>query len=369
MSRTVHKVGIIGCGYWGANLVRNFRESHRAQLVQIADLDQTRLDRFRHLYSDLSTTRDWQAVVNNPAIDVVAIATPTAGHFEPAEAALAAGKHVMITKPMAASSQQCEALMATAAKHDRLILLDHTFIYTDAVRHIHSLIKNGTLGNILYYDSTRINLGLFQTDVSVVWDLAVHDLAIIDYLLPEKPVAVSCIAAGHVTGSPENIAFITLFFPSGAIAHINVNWMSPVKVRQVLIGGDQRMVIYNDIEASEKIRLYDRGVSLVRDKDEMHKFMATYRMGGVEIPALPGKEALKTELDHLFDCIEQRQTPITDAASGLRIVRLLEALNRSIAERGKTIDLPPMTSAAALHQPSAAAGGDVRLVPYTLRQL
>lgn len=335
-----HKVGVIGCGYWGTNLIRNFKELPRADLLIIADTDQKRLDKHVSLYFNIATTRDWRDVVNNPVIDTVAIATPVSGHFEPAMAALNAGKNVMIAKPMAASSEQCKRLMDAAARSGSTIIVDHTFVYTDAVQMISKLIKSGDLGKIMYYDSTRVNLGLFQTDASVVWDLAVHDLAIIDYLLEERPIAVSCIAAGHVAGSPENIAFVTLFFPSGAIAHVNVNWMSPVKVRQVLIGGDKKMIIFNDVEASEKIRIYDRGVDLSNDKEQMYKQMMTYRLGGVEIPALPGNEALKTEINHFFDCIEQKKQPMTDAKHGLRTVQILEAINLSIAQRGRAVELP-----------------------------
>jgi predicted dehydrogenase len=335
-----HKIGLIGCGYWGTNLLRNFRESPRADMLMVADLDQKRLDRIEHLYFNVATTRDWRDVVNNPLVTIVAVATPVSGHFEPALAALMAGKHVLLAKPMAASSEQCKRLIDAAQKFNRTVFIDHTFVYTDAVRKIRELIDAGDVGKLLYYDSTRINLGLFQTDSSVVWDLAVHDLAIIDYLFDERPTAVSCIAAGHVAGSPENIAFVTLFFPSGAVAHINVNWMSPVKVRQILIGGDKKMIIYNDVEPTEKIRIYDRGVTVSQDKDQMYKQLMTYRLGGVEIPPLPGGEALKTGIHHFFDCIEQGKPPITDAQSGLRTVRLLEAINLSIAQNGRAFDLP-----------------------------
>ena len=335
-----HKVGVIGCGYWGTNLVRNFRESPRADLLVVADSDEKRLERVIKLYFNVAVTRDWRDVVDNPLVEVVAIATPVSNHFEIGMAALAAGKHVLMAKPMAASSEQCKRLMDAARKADRTLIVDHTFVYTDAVRKIHDIVAAGELGKILYYDSTRINLGLFQTDSSVVWDLAVHDLAIIDYLFGRRPTAVSCIAAGHVEGSPENIAFITLFFPDGAIAHVNVNWMSPVKVRQILIGGDKKMIIFDDVEPTEKIRIYDRGVAASTDKDHMYRQLMTYRIGGVEIPALPGNEALKTEFNHFFDCIEQGKQPITDAASGLRTVQILEAINLSIAQRGRAVDLP-----------------------------
>lgn len=346
MTLRKHKIGIIGCGYWGTNLIRNFMESPRADLTSIADLDQKRLDKFSSLYGTLKTTQDWRTIVEDPEIDVVSVTTPVSGHFEPALAALNAGKHVMIAKPMAASSEQCKRLIDAAKKNNRKVILDHTFVYTDSVRMIKDLMQDGTLGNVLYYDSTRINLGLFQTDASVVWDLAVHDLAIIDYLFEERPSAVSCIATGHVQGSPENIAFLTLFFPSGMIAHINVNWMSPVKVRQILVGGDKKMVVFDDTEATEKIRIYDRGVSVTQDKDQLYKQMMTYRLGGVEIPALRGNEALKTEIHHFFDCIEQDQTPITDAEHGLRTVQLLEAINLSMAQKGRAFDLPQISEAA-----------------------
>jgi len=339
MGNNKHKIGLIGCGYWGTNLLRNFRESPRADVLLVADLDGTRLERVQHLYFNVATTRYWQDVVSNPLIDVVAVATPVSRHFEPALAALNAGKHLMVAKPMAASAEQCKQLMEAAQRNDRTIIVDHTFVYTDAVRKMRELIDNQALGKILYYDSTRVNLGLFQTDASVVWDLAVHDLAIIDYLFVERPRAVSCIAAGHVEGSPENIAFITLFFASGTIAHINVNWMSPVKVRQILVGGDKKMIIFNDVEPTEKIRIYDRGVTVGHDKDQMYKKLMTYRLGGVDIPALPGNEALKIEINHFFDCIEKSQQPITNAESGLRIIQMLEAINRSIGQRGQVIEL------------------------------
>lgn len=309
-------------------------------MLMVADLDQDRLDRAVQLYFNVATTRDWHDIINHPAIDVVAIATPVSGHFEPAMAALMAGKHVLLTKPMAASSEQCKRLLDAARRFNRTVIVDHTFVYTEAVRKIRELITDGSLGRVMYYDSTRVNLGLFQTDASVVWDLAVHDLAIIDYLFAERPVAVSCIAAGHVVGSPENIAFITLSFANGMIAHINVNWMSPVKVRQILIGGDKKMVIFNDVEPTEKIRIYDRGIAVSHDKDQMYKQLMTYRLGGVEIPALGNGEALKFEINHFFDCIEQGNPVITSAEHGLRTVRLLEAINLSMAQRGRMIELP-----------------------------
>ncbi len=261
-------------------------------------------------------------------------------------AALKTGKHVLIEKPITQTSAEAETLIQEAARRNLVLMVDHTFVYTPAVRKIRELIADGLLGKLYYYDSTRVNLGLFQRDVNVIWDLAVHDLSILNYLMDEKPVAVTASGAGHIEGSPENIARITLFYPSGAVANLNVNWLAPVKVRQTLIGGSQKMIVYDDLEPSEKVKVYDRGVSVTENPDEVHNLRVSYRLGDMWAPQLSVKEALLTEIEHFIDCIENGAKPITPGASGLGVVTILEGAMRSMRQRGTPIDLTPMRKAS-----------------------
>jgi predicted dehydrogenase len=254
-------------------------------------------------------------------------------------AALKAGKHVWLEKPMTETSEQARKLVDEAEKRKLVLIVDHTFIYTGAVRRIGDMVKSGELGEILYYDSTRINLGLFQRDVSVISDLAVHDFSILDYLLGEQPVAVSAVGANHFPGTPENLAYLTLFYGSGMIAHINVSWLAPVKLRQILIGGSKKMITYDDLEPSEKIKVYDKGISFTDDPQQIYEMRVGYRTGDMWAPKLDSTEALRVEGEHFVDCIENGKTPLTGGALGLRVVKLIEAATRSMNERGRSVEI------------------------------
>ncbi|MFO1313542.1 MAG: Gfo/Idh/MocA family oxidoreductase [Burkholderiales bacterium] len=331
------RIGIIGYGYWGPNLLRNFSELPGATAVAVADLDPKRLELVQKRYPAVKTTTNFQELLNDPEIDAIAIATPVSTHFELGMAALKAGKHLWIEKPVAETSLQARKLNEEAEKRKRVLFVDHTFIYTGAVRKMGEIVKSGDLGRVYYYDSVRVNLGLFQRDVNVVSDLAVHDFSILDYLLNEHPTAVSASGAHHFPGTPENLAYITLFYASGTIAHVNVSWLAPVKVRQILLGGSKQMIIYDDVEPSEKIKVYDKGVSFTDDPKQIHEMRVGYRTGDMWAPKLDMAEALNTGGKHFVECIEQSKTPLTDGQLGLRVVELIEAATSSMRGKGETV--------------------------------
>jgi predicted dehydrogenase len=346
MGHDMIRLGIIGYGYWGPNLARNAAEANGSELGAIADFSPAALARAKKRYPSATLYNDWRDLIGDPKIDAVLVATPVASHFEIGLAALQAGKHVIIEKPMTATSAQARILIHESANRNLVLMVDHTFVYTPAVRKIHELIDKGMLGDLYYYDSTRVNLGLFQRDVNVIWDLAVHDLSILDYLMPEKPVTVTASGAGNIKGSPENIARIMLFYPSGAVANVSVNWLAPVKVRQTLIGGSKQMIVYDDLEPSEKVKVYDRGVQLTQNPDEVQSLRVSYRMGDMWAPQLLATEALLTEIEHFVDCIEHGTQPITSGANGLGVVTMLEGAVLSMRQRGMPIDLEPVRRAS-----------------------
>lgn len=327
-------VGIIGYGYWGPNLVRNFVLASGSQVVAVSDLDQERLAQAQQLYNGIHTTTDYHKLITDQGVDAVVIATPVATHFDLASEALQEGKHVLVTKPLASNSQQAEQLIEQSTRLNRVLMIDHTFIYTGAVNKIRELVNKGRLGDIYYYDSVRINLGLFQHDVNVIWDLAVHDLSIMDYILSSKPQSVSATGMSHFKNQPENIAFLTLFFENSLIAHIHVNWLAPVKLRRTLISGSKNMVVYDDLELSEKVKVYDKGVDVAADRESIYKMLVGYRSGDMTAPQLDRTEALRKEVSHFIHCIETGDTPLSDGESGLRIVRVMEAATRSMHNQG-----------------------------------
>ena len=333
------KIGIIGYGYWGPNLVRNFAETPGITVACVADLDPKKLEIVQKRYPGVKTTTRFQDLLENKDIDAIAIATPVSTHFELGMAALKAGKHLWLEKPMTETSEQARKLVDEAEKRKLVLIVDHTFIYTGAVRRMGDMVKSGELGQILYYDSTRINLGLFQRDVSVISDLAVHDFSILDYLLGEQPAAVSAVGANHFPGTPENLAYLTLFYGSGMIAHINVSWLAPVKLRQILIGGSKKMITYDDLEPSEKIKVYDKGISFTDDPQQIYEMRVGYRTGDMWAPKLDATEALRAEGEHFVDCIENGKAPMTDGYLGLRVVELIEAATRSMKERGRSVQI------------------------------
>jgi predicted dehydrogenase len=338
-------IGVIGYGYWGPNLVRNFAELSRARVYAVADLDPKKLELVQKRFPAAKTTTDFQELLRDPKIDAIAIATPVSTHFELGMAALKAGKHLWLEKPMTETSLQARKLVDEAEKRNLVLHVDHTFIYTGAVKKMGELVAAGELGEVLYYDSTRVNLGLFQTDVNVISDLAVHDFSILDYLLKEKPTAVSAGGINHFPGTPENLAFITLFYDSGAIAHANVSWLAPVKVRNVLVGGSKKMFVYDDLQPSEKLKVYDKGVSFTDDPKQIYQMRVGYRTGDMWAPKLDEVEALRVESEHFVDCIESKSASITDGRLGLRVVEVLEAATSSMRGRGETVHLPVMENA------------------------
>lgn len=333
------RLGVIGYGYWGPNLVRNFNQVSGAQVVAVSDLNPERLALVANRHPTIATSSDAQAIFDDPSIDAVVIATPVATHFDLGMRALRARKHILIEKPLATSSEEGLGLIREARRQDRVLMVDHTFIYTGAVCKIHDLVKNGELGQIYYYDSVRVNLGLFQHDVNVLWDLAVHDLSILDYVIPSRPVAVAATGMSHISGEPENIAYLTLFFNDSLIAHIHVNWLAPVKVRRTLIGGSRKMILYDELEPSEKVKVYDKGIQLNKTPETVYRMLIGYRTGDMWAPQLDMTEALATESEHFVHCIKEKTRPVTDGESGLRVVRILEAASNSLLQRGKPIEL------------------------------
>ncbi len=333
------RIGVIGYGYWGPNLVRNFMAAPGSAVTRVCDLLPDRLAPLEKLFPGVKTCNQSAELINDPQIDAVVVATPVSSHFELAMAALRAGKHVLVEKPLATRSDDARRLIDEAAARNLVLMVDHTFVYTDAVRKIRELIASGKLGQIYYYDAVRVNLGLFQHDVNVIWDLAIHDLSIMDYVLPERPIAVSTTGISHFNGQPENMAYITLFFAGAQIAHVHVNWLTPVKVRHTLIAGSEKMIVYDDLEPSEKLKLYDKGIDVTPGTEDVYKMLVSYRSGDMWAPRLDNTEALQTEALHFIDCIENKRQPDTDGLAGLRMVSMIEAAESSLRVRGKLIEL------------------------------
>jgi len=335
------RVGVIGYGYWGPNLVRNCFEARGAQVACVSDLRDDRLALVSSRYPTVRTTRDSRELIDDPAIDAVAIATPVTTHYELALRALQEGKHVLVEKPLASTTNEVQHLMEVAQKRTRVLMVDHTFVYTGAVRKIRELVESGSLGEIYYYDSVRVNLGLFQHDVNVLWDLAVHDLSIMDYVLPFRPCAVSATGLSHVPGGTENIAYLTLFFEGSQIAHIHANWLAPVKLRSTLIGASRKMIVYDDLEQSEKIKVYDKGITLNnhQNPEKLYQILVGYRTGDMLASQIDGTEALRREIDHFLECIREPKEPITGGGAGLRVVQILQAASQSMAQRGRPVEL------------------------------
>jgi len=329
------RFGVVGYGYWGPNVVRNLRNLESAEVVAICDQNEAALRRAKQAYPDVVVTSDCSELLSSADVDAIAVITPVWTHFELAKSALLNGKHVFVEKPFTSTSAQAEELIELAERKNLQIMVDHTFLFTGAVRKIRQLIDNETLGKLYYYDSTRVNLGLFQHDVNVIWDLAPHDLSIVDYLFGERPDAIVATGEKHLNGLTD-IAFITAYFPDNVIAHINVNWLSPVKVRTTLIGGEKKMLVWNDLEADEKIKVYDRGVQM-NSREGVYNLLVSYRSGDMWSPKIEATEALKAELSYFVDCIEKSEAPINDGLAGLRVVRMLEAAEESLSRKGEAV--------------------------------
>ena len=331
------RVGVIGYGYWGPNIVRNLHGQKNVQAVRVCDKSPAALARAQKAYPNIETVSDPLEILRSPDIDAVAVITPVWAHYELAKMALENGKHLFIEKPFTSNSAQAEELIDLAARKKLTIMVDHTFLFTGAVRKIRELTESGALGDLYYYDSLRVNLGLFQHDVSVVWDLAPHDLSIMDHIIKAEPEAIVATGEKHLNGV-EDVAFMTIYFPRNVIAHINVNWLSPVKIRTTLIGGQKKMVVWNDLVADEKVRVYDRGVQ-ISSGEGIRDLLVSYRSGDMWAPQLEQVEALQAEMGYFADCILHNKVPFNDGHAGLRVVRMLEAAEQSIRRKGELVRL------------------------------
>ncbi|HPC02636.1 MAG TPA: Gfo/Idh/MocA family oxidoreductase [Syntrophales bacterium] len=329
------RMGVIGYGYWGPNIVRNFSNAEGAEVVAICDNHPNARTKAARAWPGMKVYDDCDRLIQAPDVDAVAVVTPVYSYYELARKVLENGKHVFVEKPFTSSVRQAEELIELAERKNLKIMVDHTFLFTGAVRKIKELINERALGKLYYFDSTRVNLGLFQHDVNVIWDLAPHDLAIMDYLIGEQPEAISATGQSHLNGK-EDIAFITLYFKNQFIAHFNVNWLSPVKIRQTLISGDKKMLVWNDLDADQKIKIYDKGVD-VTSRESIYELLVRYRSGDVWIPRIDGAEALQVEAGYFIRCIQNGEKPMNDGNAGLRVVRILEATNQSLKNRGELI--------------------------------
>lgn len=334
-TRDVIRVGVIGYGYWGPNIVRNFQGHEKTDVVAVCDKNPKSLSRVRRAHPEVPVTSDQMEVLTSTQVDVVAVVTPVWTHFELAKLALENGKHVFVEKPFTCTVAQAEQLIELAERKNLKIMVDHTFLFTGAVKRIKQFVDDGTLGALYYYDSTRVNLGLFQHDCNVIWDLAPHDLSIMDHLIMTRPEAIVATGANHLNGHAD-VAFLTIYYPNNLIAHINVNWLSPVKVRTTLLGGEKKMLVWNDLEADEKVKLYDRGVQMMSG-EAVYQQLVSYRTGDMWSPNIEQIEALKVEASYFIDCIRHDKRPFNDGEAGLRIVRMLEAADESLKDKGKVV--------------------------------
>ena len=333
----VVRFGIIGYGYWGPKVVRNLEHLPQAEVLTLCDLNVAARKRAHKDYPQVEIVSDPNEVMTSTEIDAVAIVTPVWTHYELAKAALENGKHVFVEKPFTSNTKQAEELIELADKKNLKIMVDHTFLFTPAVRKIRELLDDNALGKLYYYDSMRVNLGLFQHDVNVIWDLAPHDLSIMDYLIRERPEAIVATGQSHLNGL-EDIAFITLYFPDKIVAHVNVNWLSPVKVRTTLIGGEKKMLVWNDQAVDEEVKVYDKGVT-VTSPEGVYNLLVNYRSGDMWAPRLERAEALSRELTYFVECVLKNETPMNDGQAGLRVVQMLEGASKSISQRGALVYL------------------------------
>ena len=331
-------VAIIGFGYWGPNLVRNFNSVAGCNVRHVCDSRPERLAVVNKQYPSVITGSDYDLILNDVSVEAIIIATPVFTHFELAKKALLKGKNVLIEKPMTSTSAEAIELSELAKKMNKLLMVDHTFLYTGAVQKMKELIDSGNIGNIKYFDSTRINLGLFQPDINVLWDLAPHDISILNYLIKDEPYSVNATGVSHTNNNIENIAYFTVNYNSGFIAHFNCSWTSPVKIRTMLIGGDKKMLVFNDLEPTEKIRIYDTGYDVKTD-EEKRNILVDYRAGDVYLPKVDSKEALFGMASDFINSIVNNSNPLSDFNSGLNVIRILEASQLSIKQNGKEIVL------------------------------
>ncbi len=332
-------IGLIGYGYWGPNLARNFNSNPDMELTAICDFSADRLEKAEKLYPQVKLTKDVDDLFNDTKLDAIAVATPVSTHFDLAHKALSNDKHVWIEKPMTEKVEQGRALIDIASDKKKVLFVDHTFIYTGAVRKIKEIIDNGDLGDLMYYDSTRVNLGLFQQDVDVIWDLAAHDISIMDYLMPFKKFTVSATGSSFYGNGIVPKSLLTIYMENDVLGHINVSWVSPVKIRQTLIGGTSKMVLYDDNNPSEKVKVYDKGVDLFETKEDLYRLKIQYRVGDMYAPKLEEVEALAVGTEHFVDCILNGKKPMTDGRAGLEVVKVLVASKESLGKKGAPVDL------------------------------
>jgi len=328
-------IGIVGLGYWGPNLVRNFSEVDTCKVAIACDLDEEKIKRTQQRYPFIEVTTEYNDLVISPDIDAIAIATPVFTHYELVKKALESGKHVLVEKPMCATVREATSLVNIAKDSKKILMVDHTFLYSASVRKMKEIVISGEMGDLYYFDSVRINLGLFQPDVNVVWDLAPHDFSIANYIIGEEPISVSVLGKDVNNNNVACMAYITMKFKSDIIAHIHLSWLSPVKVRRIIVGGSKKMIIYDDVEPTEKVKVYDTGVQF--DYTKENPLQPTYRLGDINIPRLEQKEALWVEATHFVDCILNGTKPLSGAEAGLAVVRLLEASDTSLREGGREV--------------------------------
>jgi predicted dehydrogenase len=333
------KVRVIGCGYWGPNLIRNFLQLSESDVARVADLDENRLKRMKELYPSIETTQDYMDIVADSKIDVVAVATPVHTHFKLASDALSARKHVFVEKPIAASVQEAEELVALAEENQRKLMVGHTFLYSAAVQKMKEIIDSGEFGEIFYINSQRLNLGLFQQHINVFWDLAPHDISMILYLLGQEPQTVSAIGASHINPAVEDVAILSMRFSDNQIAFIQTSWLDPDKIRKMTVAGSKKMLVYDDVQTTEKIRIYDKGVEKPRHYDTYAEFHYSYKYGDIVIPKIEGAEPVRTELKHFIECIKNGNRPLSDGKSGLRVVKILEAAQKSLNQGNNQVKM------------------------------
>ncbi len=332
------QVGMVGYGYWGNNLLRNFINTPNCTLKTVCDLRIERLQIAKKAFPSIEITTSFEELIHNPKIDAVIVATPVFLHYKFAKMALEAGKHVLVEKPLTASVAEASELVELALKKQLILAVDHTFLFTGSVQKIKSMVDCSELGKLQYFDSTRINLGLFQPDVNVIWDLAPHDISILNYLVKEKPISISCIGKSHTASKLEDIAYLTINYSSDFIAHFSCSWISPVKIRRILLGGDKKMCLFDDVEPTEKVKIYDTGFD-VKNEEEKHKMLIDYRIGDIYLPKIAQKEALSEMAVDFINAIERKIKPLVDGESGLEVVKILDAAQRSINKKGAEIKL------------------------------
>jgi len=337
VTRTI-KVGVVGCGYWGPNLIRNFSACPDTQLLWACDTSPNRIKKALLSYPAVTATADYLDILKDSCVDAVAIVTPVHTHYPLAKACLESGKHVLLEKPLALSVSEGERLIELAHKKGLQLMCDHTFCYTGAVRKMKEILDSGALGKLLYFDSIRINLGLFQQDINVIWDLAPHDLSILDFLINDRPVSVSAHGVCHAGNEIENIAYVTLRYANSFIAHFHLNWLSPVKIRKTIIGGSEKMMVWNDLEQDEKIKIYNKGITVKKDEEaERTRLLVSYRTGDMYAPQFDETEALLSMVKEFAASIAENRPALTDGEAGLRVLRVLEAADRSLKTDGANI--------------------------------